>query len=361
MHVGAGTSWLCPTPFDRERLLDMEGRIGRARAIMYGSLAVAFAAASPWVGPWIMLPLAASPAVYSLVRRRIATSTQPEYLVAATVLNGQLMIGVGIALSGGPQSPALPILLLPIVTLPARFSSRGVAAGVVVTVVVLLASTVGVDPHGFADDPTYVLVGLAAIGGLAAFSHTLMRSEIEQRADAVLDPLTGLLNRKALATRFPELAGQAALTNAPLSLIAFDLDHFKSINDKHGHDEGDGVLKAVAYVVRKSLRSFELAYRVGGEEFLVVLPGSSLEEGVAVAQRIREALEAECPRGLRVTASFGVAHAIGADVQLQPLVRAADAALYAAKRAGRNVVVAARWSGRPDTGSADGYVVPASP
>lgn len=168
-----------------------------------------------------------------------------------------------------------------------------------------------------------------------------MRSEIEQRADAVLDSLTGLLNRKALASRFAELAEQARLTGGSVCVIACDLDHFKAVNDELGHEHGDAVLKTAAYVMRKSLRSFELAYRLGGEEFLVVLPGSTLEHGLEVAERIRAALESERPSGRLVTGSLGVAAAAGADVSLERLSRLADAALYQAKRSGRNVVVAA--------------------
>ena len=134
----AGT-WLCPTQLHRERLLEMEDKIARPRAIMYGSLAIAFLIAHPWVGAWTLIPLAASVVSYALLRPRIATSERPEYVVAATVVNAQVLIGIGIALSGGPHSPTIPMVLLPIVTLPARFSPRGVHAGLAVTVLVLLA------------------------------------------------------------------------------------------------------------------------------------------------------------------------------------------------------------------------------
>ena len=319
----------------------MEGKIGRARAIMYGSLAIAFIAGIPWVGAWTLLPLAASVIGYGALRPRIATSDRPEYVVAATVVNAQVLIGIGIALSGGPQSPVITMLLLPIVTLPARFSPRGVYAGLALTIVVLLASTVAVDPSGFADDPTYVMLGLASCAGLAAFAETLMRAEMQQRSDAVLDPLTGLLNRKALAGRFEEIAQQAALTGAPICLIAADLDHFKRVNDEHGHDRGDAVLQDAAYVMRKHLRSFELIYRLGGEEFLIVLPGVPAAEGRVIAERVRAGLEDARPGGLAVTMSLGVAGGAGGEVGFEQLYRAADGALYAAKRAGRNRVVAA--------------------
>ena len=334
-------TWLCPTPLHRERLLDMERRLARPRAIMYGSLGVAFVIAIPWIGWWTLIPLALAVLTYSVLKPRIETSARPEYVVAATVVNAQILIGIGTALSGGPHSPTIAMLLLPIVTLPARFTTRGVYAGLGLTVVVLLLSTVAVDPAGFVDDPTYVLIGLAACAGLGGFAEALMRVELQHRSDAVLDPLTGLLNRNTLELRFEELVQQAALTGAPVCLIACDLDHFKQVNDRHGHGRGDTVLKDAAYLLRKSLRSFELVYRLGGEEFLIVLPGCSLAEGREIAERVRVGLEDARPGGLAVTASFGVAAAAGDGAAFEPLFRAADEALYDAKRAGRNRVVAA--------------------
>ena len=319
----------------------MERKLARPRAVMYGSLAVAFLIAIPWIGSWTLIPLAGAILTYAALKPRIATSERPEYVIAATVVIAQILIGIGIVLSGGPHSPVIAMLLLPIVTLPARFSARGVWAGLGVTIVVLLLATAALFPSEFAADPTFTLVGLATAIGLAAFSQALMHAEMEQRSEAVIDPLTGLLNRKALASRFDEIAQQAALTGAPVCLIACDLDHFKQVNDAHGHERGDAVLKDAAYVLRKHLRSFELAYRLGGEEFLIVLPGVGLDEGLAIARRGCSGLEDARPGGLAVTASFGVAAASGAEVAFEALFRAADAALYEAKRAGRNRVVGA--------------------
>jgi diguanylate cyclase (GGDEF)-like protein len=323
------------------RLLDMEAKLARPRAIMYGSLAIVFVIAIPWYGWLPFLPLAASVVVYSLLRPRIATSERPEYVVAATVLNAQMLLGVGIALSGGADSPGIPFILLPLVTLPARFSTRGVYAGLAVSLVSLLAATVGADTAGFLEQPTYVLAGVATACGLTAFAQFLMNAEMQQRSDAVLDPLTGLLNRKSLIARFQEIAEQAALTDQWVCVLACDLDRFKEVNDVHGHDRGDQVLRDAAYVLRKQLRSFELLYRLGGEEFLVVLPGLTLAEGRDVAERARTAIEDARPAGLTLTASMGVAAARGADVSYDTLFRSADAALYEAKRAGRNRVVVA--------------------
>ncbi|HEY8001927.1 MAG: GGDEF domain-containing protein [Vicinamibacteria bacterium] len=335
-------TWLCPTQFDRDRLLDMEAKLRRARVIMYGSLGIVFVIGSYWMGPWILLLLAGSVIGYALLQPLIDRVERPEYVIAATVINAQVLIGIGIALTGGPLSPAIPVLLLPIVTLPARFPARGVVAGVGITITVLLAATVGADPAAFVDDPTYTLVGLAAIAGLAAFAHTLMSSEIQQRADATLDPLTGLLNRKALATRFAEIAEQAALSDGWVSVIECDLDRFKRVNDEHGHGRGDAVLKDAAYTLRKNLRTFELVYRLGGEEFLIVLPGIGLAEAEAAAERVRAGIEKARPGSLPVTASLGVAAARGDQVQFESLCRRADSALYEAKHNGRNLVVVDR-------------------
>ena len=109
----------------------------------------------------------------------------------------------------------------------------------------------------------------------------------------------------------------------------------------HGHDRGDALLQAVAYELRKQLRSFELMYRLGGEEFLIVLPGVDLKTGEMLAERLREAIGEARPAGIPITISVGVSAASGEQVDYDTLFRAADAALYDAKRAGRNRVVAA--------------------
>jgi diguanylate cyclase (GGDEF)-like protein len=339
--MGPRGTWLCPTPFDRERLIDMERKLARPRAVMYGWLAVVFVIAVPWFGWWILMPLAWTIVLYLAgLRPWIARSARPEYPIALSVINAQLMLGVGIALTGGPRSPALPMLLLGVVTLPARFTGRGVVAGVLFTALVMLGSSAGVDLQGYLDDPTYVNGSLGCLAGLASCSYALMRSEVDQRTRAILDPLTGLLNREALGDRFAELAEQAALTGGSVALVVCDLDRFKAVNDRFGHERGDSVLKDVAYLMRKHLRSFELVYRLGGEEFLVVLPGASLVEAEVIAERLRVAIEDGRPGGLGVTCSLGVAAGSGADVSFKPLFSRADAALYAAKRGGRNRVVA---------------------
>jgi diguanylate cyclase (GGDEF)-like protein len=334
-------TWLCPTPFDRTRLLDMEARLKRARALMYGAVAAGLVFCGPSLGWWILVPLAVTVCAYLVLQPQVATSERPEYFVALTVLIAQINIGVGIALTGGPTSPAIPLILISVITLPARFPSRGVQVGVATTLLILAAATAGADPSAFFHHPEYVVCAAAVVIGLWVFSDGLMRAEVESRSTSGQDALTGLLNRKSLSAHFAEVAKQAELTGRDVCMVLMDLDHFKAVNDEHGHAAGDAVLRDTADVMRANVRSFELVYRVGGEEFLVLMPGVDRAGGRVVAERLREALEQARPGEMAVTASFGVAMATGNAVEFEPLFEAADKALYRAKDEGRNRVVLA--------------------
>ena len=166
----------------------------------------------------------------------------------------------------------------------------------------------------------------------------------ELRRLAVTDDLTGLANRRSFRTTLSSELTRSNRTQRPICLLMLDLDHFKRVNDDHGHERGDAVLREASYEMRKSLRSFELFYRLGGEEFLVLLPGIDLPHGVEIAQSLRATVEASRPGGLPVTASFGVSVATGEDIDFLPLYRAADHAMYRAKAEGRNLVVALEMS-----------------
>jgi diguanylate cyclase (GGDEF)-like protein len=171
-------------------------------------------------------------------------------------------------------------------------------------------------------------------------STALMQSDVEHRGEAVIDQLTGMLNRKALANRIAELSQQADYTGQPVGMILGDLDHFKQINDSQGHAAGDAALTDVAYLMRKHLRAYDLAYRVGGEEFLVLLPGADTRECMSMAEDLRRAVaDAPVGDGTRLTISFGVsASARGAGFDYEKVFAAADEALYEAKSEGRNRV-----------------------
>jgi diguanylate cyclase (GGDEF)-like protein len=179
---------------------------------------------------------------------------------------------------------------------------------------------------------------------------------------AMRDPLTGVLNRRALFEQFDARWRDAAAAVGPLGCIMVDIDRFKSFNDRYGHAVGDEVIKAVARELGAALRLNDVLGRYGGEEFCIVLSGLDDDTAARVAERMRRALEAKAGGSVRtvtnlsVTASFGVASwRPGMALTPAQLVDRADQALVAAKQAGRNRVL--RWDqlgdARPLATSAD--------
>jgi diguanylate cyclase (GGDEF)-like protein len=154
----------------------------------------------------------------------------------------------------------------------------------------------------------------------------------------VTDPLTGLANRALLPETLERAIARGQRTGAYMSLVALDIDHFKVINDTRGHDAGDAVLREVAGVLHERLRKADRAFRIGGEEFLVLLDGADAEDARAVAEELRTSLASrKLESGLEVTASFGVA-AWHAGETVDAWMKRADQMLYCAKAEGRNLV-----------------------
>jgi diguanylate cyclase (GGDEF)-like protein len=357
MHRRAARlSWLCRDEAQRERLVEMERWLRPVRAATFALLLTALVVVAPWQGWWTVVPLAVATVLFLFAARLMERRARPEIGIALAWAASQCIIALAIALTGGPDSPAVCWLAIPVVTLSARFDRRGVLAGLALTVALLLTTTVGVDAGAVADDPSRVVAALTLIGAVGMLSTALMRSDLQYRTESVLDGLTGMLNRRSLAARAAELVEQAALTGQAVGVVLGDLDRFKAVNDEHGHQAGDAVLVDVAYTLRKQLRAFDLAYRLGGEEFLIVLPGAALDEAVALAERLRVAVELEPAGGLHVTMSFGAASSAGAGLRWDDLVAQADAALYRAKRDGRNRVCA---SGEPGAAAPAAALAPA--
>ena len=337
----AGESWLCPTELDRSRVVDANDRVRMIRKIGTGAVGVALVISAPWLGWWTFILFALSVVNFLNVDHRIDKSPHPERVSVYAILVTLLLLGTGVVLSGGPSSPALPWLVLPAGMVAARFRPQVVIAGLVLTIAVILAATLGVDPSATIHNPVPVFATLALLTAMVSIVWALQAAELHHRGEAILDPLTGLLNRHALVPRFAELSMQARLSHQPICVLLCDVDNFKAINDENGHDCGDAVLRDVAYALRKHLRSFELVYRLGGEEFLVVLPGIDAGAGHEVAERLRAAVEQTRPLGFSVTISIGLSAARGERVDYDTQFKAADTALYEAKRAGRNRVFAA--------------------
>jgi diguanylate cyclase (GGDEF)-like protein len=185
---------------------------------------------------------------------------------------------------------------------------------------------------------------LYAIGTVfVIFMLVSERAVTAHKTAASVDPLTGMFNRRGFAEATSRLIEREANAGRPATMLIFDIDHFKSINDRFGHPAGDEILKLFAIILVNTLRLTDLSGRIGGEEFAALLP-CSLEEGVIAAERVREAFASS---GIVVedgpvdtTVSIGVAGG-PAGTELEVLLAAADTALYQAKRGGRNRVEAA--------------------
>jgi diguanylate cyclase (GGDEF)-like protein len=164
------------------------------------------------------------------------------------------------------------------------------------------------------------------------------------RDAASMDSLTGALNRRGFFDAAERLIARAAARGEFVSVLAFDLDHFKSINDRFGHAVGDETLRAFAATTAKHMRSGDIVGRLGGEEFVAIIPGT-VNDGIAAAERVQVAflIDGQTISGQRIgaTVSIGVASAPALNLNLPALMASADAALYRAKAAGRNRVEAA--------------------
>lgn len=175
---------------------------------------------------------------------------------------------------------------------------------------------------------------------LAARIREVQTNHLNAEKLASTDPLTGLKNRRAFYLTSPAMWSNSLRYSRPLSAIVLDLDHFKCLNDSHGHASGDHVLKVVGVLLRQQARLSDLVVRWGGEEFLLLLPETNATEATAFAERLRELLSAQQIRygdkRLHVSASFGIAERRVSDSSIDQLIERADSALYQAKHAGRN-------------------------
>ena len=191
---------------------------------------------------------------------------------------------------------------------------------------------------GFITDPTDLDLLLARARTLLDFKSYLDTCE-EQ---ASTDHLTGLANRRRFERQLEREVARTARHGRPFSLITIDIDHFKQVNDTYGHEAGDEAIKTLARVLQQGTRGIDLAARIGGEEFAVILTETNLSGAVEVAERLRVTLKSiEIQSVGQIAASFGVAECPSQAETARELVARADAALYEAKREGRDRVARA--------------------
>jgi diguanylate cyclase (GGDEF)-like protein len=191
---------------------------------------------------------------------------------------------------------------------------------------------------------------LAATHARLEREHSQLQAQLDEiqalqallREQAIRDALTGLFNRRYLQEIFKTELAQADRQRTPIGLVLMDIDHFKGLNDQHGHEAGDLFLQALGQFIRSYSRQMDIACRYGGEEFVILMPGAAVEEAAQRAEDWRAAFAAYhldyAGASLQVTLSLGVAAYPANGPDVDALLRAADRALYAAKAAGRNCV-----------------------
>ncbi|MHB8235101.1 MAG: GGDEF domain-containing protein [Solirubrobacteraceae bacterium] len=281
-----------------------------------------------------------------------------RWVARATVIYGILLVSALMAVTRPIE--ATPFFYLWPMVFSAYFCTRREVAADLG----LMWVTLGVAVFVFSHDPMKPVLFMGV--GISVSLTTLVVKLLSEHVSAVIrqlvtaadtDYLTGLLNRRAFDLEFGRQVDRAQRSGLPLALATFDLDHFKQVNDRHGHAVGDRVLRDFAALLQRELRSGDTLARVGGEEFAVVLFGVDLEDAVAFAARIgRELQGLSSGHRTRLSTSAGVAALSEADPGPAALLLVADRALYAAKEAGRRCVavwqdgqtrVEARMDGEP--------------
>lgn len=235
-----------------------------------------------------------------------------------------------------------------------RFTGLLFLIGCILMALRLVHVMLAVDPPAHLFDPNLwqglILGGAHIITMLMSLGFALMivdQLASELNRQATLDELTGIGNRRIFYARTEAELARCRRKGTPLSVLMIDLDRFKSINDTLGHAVGDETLRRFAALVAPHLREYDFFARLGGEEFAVLLPDTAEEVAVAIAERVRELTEAErLPDpafAVPTTVSIGAAELGAREESVDQLMHRADLALYAAKRGGRNRVVAATW------------------
>lgn len=240
-----------------------------------------------------------------------------------------------------------------VLNLPAIYLILGPVVGIGFTVISAIAVIVANDFLAIPYTASAIITCLMGMAYLSiffhaftarsiSFHHAMVESNRKLAEMASKDPLTSLLNARAYYALCEQGLLQARRTGLGFSMLFIDLDHFKSINDRFGHEAGDLVLKAVAGCLRDSLRESDVVGRIGGEEFSVFLPDTSAEGAVRLAEKLRfdiENLKPDIgPQRLAITASIGVAPGHPHFVTITDVQKQADEAMYEAKKAGRNRV-----------------------
>ena len=292
-------------------------------------------------------------AVHAFAREQYARAAATGVVVALYLVNA-----AAVALRRSPPVPLIVLAVPTIVVIAVSLQAQGMAGLIWAFPTLLMFQFMFVPRTAYIVNAALVVIvvalGDAAVGGplilrvAVALVLTLMFSNIfaafvnamrnEFESQAVRDPLTGAYNRRQLDAVLDEALERRKRHGVAASLLALDLDHFKAVNDRFGHDVGDLVLRTVVTTIQSRIRRLDLLFRTGGEEFLVLLPHTPLSQAAVVAESLRAAIAAAASRSdHRVTVSIGVAEVDVAEDREQ-WMRRGDRALYQAKESGRDRV-----------------------
>jgi diguanylate cyclase (GGDEF)-like protein len=332
--------FLCRDETERRRVTDLGRRLRPGVPLMLGAFVIAGVSGVATYGWLPLLPPAAALALYAVMWLLHPTRrARPEYAYAAAFLFAEAMLALGLVIGHGPRGYALSILAMPVLIAAVLFPRRVVLAAAAIGGALLLGVTFGVDLPEVRAIPAVAYTAPFVLVSLVVTALVVRELDDASRRSAFVDELTGVLNRAALAPRVAELTHQAKTTNEPVAVIVADIDHFKAINDQRGHVTGDWVLREVARRLSDCLSAFEPVYRLGGEEFLILLPGLDARAAHQVALKMWRTVRERAVERLPATMSFGVASSSPKEpFDFDAIFARADRALYEAKQAGRDQV-----------------------
>ena len=372
MHLSAywrrWTDWVLTTDKRQRIRLAMSGLAALLMVfclVVMNSVAAAGLASTSEVRVWTACSVLGLIAVYAAIRSGWSRRFKDPALTLAQILYAITCCAAAFVIAGPARGVTLPILAIILM-----FGIFGLTTRQMLGVLVYSLVAFGVASGVVAarDEPDYPTVVAAAYVGMVVvvlLSSTFLTTRVQstrehlrrQKAElaqaleqirqlATHDDLTGLLNRRAMLDRMQLEQRRSLRSGSPLLIAQLDIDHFKAVNDTHGHAAGDLVLQSFADTVRRNVRDTDVLARWGGEEFVLLLCDTPAADAVALMERLRQAVQAmqvPVPQGgqpITVTVSIGLARHAPADPLAGTLERA-DRALYAAKAGGRNRVVPA--------------------